>query len=77
LIIIKQKHPTVIGKDTFAFKGSWHPFLDKIVREGAQKMLITALQCEVDEYLAKFEGEKDARIIDLSHVMGKPKNAQY
>jgi len=33
--------------------------LDKIVREGALKMLKAALQYEVEEYLAKFEGEKD------------------
>ena|GEM_PF-1789740 len=33
--------------------------LDNIVREGARKMLITALQCEVDEYVSRYEGEKD------------------
>ncbi len=33
--------------------------LDNVVREGALKMLKAALQYEVEEYVAKFEGEKD------------------
>lgn len=33
--------------------------LDKIVRDGARKMLAAALQAEVAEYLARFVGEVD------------------
>src|SRR3954454_14194066 len=33
--------------------------IDKIVREGARRMLAEALQAEVDAYIAAFRGERD------------------
>ena len=35
--------------------------LDEIVKAGAQRMLMSALQAEVGEYLAAHEGERDER----------------
>jgi transposase-like protein len=35
------------------------PDLDALVREGARRMLLAALQAEVDEYLAQHAGERD------------------
>jgi transposase-like protein len=34
--------------------------LDAILREGARRMLVTALRAEVDEYIAAHAGERDA-----------------
>ena len=34
--------------------------IDEIVREGARRMLAEALQAEVDAYIARFAGERDA-----------------
>ena len=34
--------------------------LDALVREGARRMLVTALRAEVDEYIAAHGGERDA-----------------
>src|SRR5207245_10977673 len=34
--------------------------LDAIVREGARRMLMTALRAEVDEYIGAHSGERDA-----------------
>ena len=34
--------------------------LDELARVGAQRMIAAALQVEVDEYLARFRGERDA-----------------
>ena len=34
--------------------------LDTLVREGARRMLVTALRAEVDEYIAAHAGERDA-----------------
>jgi hypothetical protein len=34
--------------------------LDAIVREGARRMLMTALRAEVDEYIVAHNGERDA-----------------
>ena len=35
--------------------------IDEIVREGARRMLVEALQAEVDAYIARFSGERDER----------------
>src|SRR4029453_11229032 len=34
--------------------------LDELARVGAQRMIAAALQIEVDEYLVRFRGERDA-----------------
>ena len=34
--------------------------IDELVREGARRMLATALQAEVDAYVAQFVDERDA-----------------
>lgn len=34
--------------------------LDALVREGARRMLVTALRAEVDEYIGAHSGERDA-----------------
>ena len=33
--------------------------IDDLVREGARRMLAEALQAEVDDYIARFAGERD------------------
>ncbi len=33
--------------------------IDELVREGARRMLAEALQAEVDDYIARFTGERD------------------
>jgi len=33
--------------------------IDRVVREGARRMLAAALQAEVDAYIAQFTGERD------------------
>ena len=33
--------------------------IDDLVREGARRMLAQALQAEVDDYIARFAGERD------------------
>jgi hypothetical protein len=39
--------------------GSGPPVIDELVREGARRMLVEALQAEVDDYIARFAGERD------------------
>ncbi|MDT7701352.1 MAG: hypothetical protein QOJ30_3677 [Pseudonocardiales bacterium] len=34
--------------------------IDELVREGARRMLAEALAAEVDDYIARFTGERDA-----------------
>ncbi len=34
--------------------------LDALVREGARRLLLTALKAEVDEYVAQHAGQRDA-----------------
>ena len=33
--------------------------IDELVREGARRMLAEALQAEVDDYIARHDGERD------------------
>jgi putative transposase len=50
---------TVVAEDGARRQGV--SLLDEVVREGARRMLIAALEAEVDAYLAELAGERDER----------------
>ena len=49
------------GDDDRPSAGESASLIDQIVREGARRMLVEALQDEVDAYVAGFAGERDER----------------
>jgi hypothetical protein len=51
--------------------------IDELVREGARRMLAEALQAEVDDYIARFTGERDGNGHRLVVRNGSHHRARY